>query len=483
MTRFAHAITGGRALRGITWDHPRGYAALAELARLDAGADGRYGAVPAPLTWHRQPLAGFESTPIADLARRYDLLVIDHPGLGAATTALHPLGELFRPPELAAWAAATVGPSQRSYRYAGHQWALPVDAATQVCVVRPDLMDGRPPPATWPEAAALARETRLALVLGGPHALLSLLAICAAQGAPPVAEADDGTPAGGFADDAATRDAVLLGLGLLAGVWAHTDQPLAAGNPIDVLEAMAAGDAAAGDVPACAPLVYGYVTYSEPGRRAHPLTACDAPAWWPGGPPGSVLGGTGVAVSRRVAGADLPAARAHVRRLLTVPVQTELVPRAGGQPALRAAWESGAVNAACGGFYRRTRATLDQAWVRPRFAGWIAFQDRGSAIVREGLRDRAAPRDVLRGLRSAFDACCRTGEPRRLCPLMRNLTAGTACANVAGLPVGRRLVRRERAGQDSSARAASRASEACSLAGVVARARRKRFSSVSRVQS
>ena len=55
MTRSA------RALRGITWDHPRGYAALAELERLDAAADTRYGAVPAPLTWERQPLSGFES--------------------------------------------------------------------------------------------------------------------------------------------------------------------------------------------------------------------------------------------------------------------------------------------------------------------------------------------------------------------------------------------------------------------------------------
>jgi multiple sugar transport system substrate-binding protein len=396
----------GPALRGITWDHPRGYAALSELARLDAGADRSHGAVPAPVSWDRQPLAGFEATPIADLAGEYDLLVVDHPGLGAATSALHPLDELFGPPELAAWGAAAVGCSYRSYWYAGHQWALPLDAAAQVCVVRPDLMDGRPPPATWPQVAALARETRVMLVLGGPHALLTLLAICAAQGLPPAAETGDGAAAGGFADDAAARDAVLQALDLLADVWAHTDQAMAAGSPIDVLEAMAAGGETA-----CAPLVYGYVTYSEPGRRPHPLAACDAPAWQPGGPPGSVLGGTGIAVSRRVTGQGIQIVRAHLRRLLAEPVQTRLVPLSGGQPSLRAAWESDEVNSASGGFYRRTRATLDQAWVRPRFAGWIAFQDLGSAAVRNGLRDRAAPREVLRRLRSAFSACCLTGGP------------------------------------------------------------------------
>jgi multiple sugar transport system substrate-binding protein len=391
----------GPALRGITWDHPRGYAALAELERLDATADLRYGAVPAPLTWDRQPLTGFESRPIAGLARRYDLLVVDHPGLGTATAALRPLDELFSPSELAAWADAAVGQSFGAYRCARHQWALPLDAAAQICVTRPGLMGARPAPATWHEVTAAAREVPVALVLGGPHALLTLLAICAAQGEPPVAEGDDGSPAGGFAEDAAARDAALAALDVLADVSARTDLALATGNPIGVLEAMAAGEAVA-----CCPLVYGYVTYSEPGRRPHRLTAHDAPAWRPGGRPGSVLGGTGVAVSRRVGGDAVPAARAHVRRLLAGPVQAELVPRAGGQPALRAAWESAAVNAGCGGFYRRIRRTLDQAWVRPRFPGWIAFQDQGSAVVRGGLRRRAAPAQILRQLQLTFRACC-----------------------------------------------------------------------------
>lgn len=399
----------GPALRGITWDHPRGYAALAELERLDATADTRYGAVPAPLTWDRQPLHGFESRPIADLACWYDLLVVDHPGLGTATAALHPLDELLIPSELAAWADAAVGPSFGAYRYAGHQWALPMDAAAQICMVRPGLMDARPPPATWQEVATAARELPVALVLGGPHALLMLLAICAAQGVPPVAETGGGSPAGGFAEDGAARDAVLAALDLLADVCARVDLALAARNPIGVLEAMAAGDAAA-----CCPLVYGYVTYSEPGRRPHRLTACDAPAWQPGGRPGSVLGGTGVAVSRRVGGKGIAAARAHMRRLLSQPVQAELLPRVGGQPALRVAWESDAVNAACGRFYRHTRATLNQAWVRPRFPGWIAFQEQGSAVVRGGLQRRTAPIQILRQLQRTFRArCLAAGPPGR----------------------------------------------------------------------
>jgi multiple sugar transport system substrate-binding protein len=397
----------GPFLRGITWNHPRGYAALAELERLDAAADSRYGRVPAPLRWDRQPLAAFESAPIAGLARRYDILVVDHPGLGAACMSLLPLDELFSAGELGAWAAAAAGPSFGCYGYAGHQWALPLDAATQICVVRPDLADGRPAPVTWQDVLALARDVPIALVLGGPHALLTLLAMCAARGDPPVAEDSSGSPACDFAEGTVEREGVLDALELLAGLYARADHRLAAGNPIEVLEAMAEGDAAV-----CCPLVYGYVTYSEPGRRPQTLAAHGAPAWAPGGRPGSVLGGTGVAVSRRVAdGApdrapDRAAAMAHLRRLLAEPVQLDLVPRAGGQPALRAAWESAAVNAACGDFYQRTRATLDQAWVRPRFPGWIGFQDEGSAVIRDGMISRAAPATTLRRLRDSFRAHC-----------------------------------------------------------------------------
>jgi multiple sugar transport system substrate-binding protein len=114
----------------------------------------------------------------------------------------------------------------------------------------------------------------------------------------------------------------------------------------------------------------------------------------------------GSRVAAQAASSAEPASPSPVRRLLSEPVQAGLVPRAGGQPAVRMAWESDAVNAACGGFYRQTRGTLDQAWVRPRFRGWIAFQDRGSAVIRGGLRGRSASIQILRQLRLAFRACC-----------------------------------------------------------------------------
>ena len=52
-----------------------------------------------------------------------------------------------------------VGPSLASYRYDGHIWALPVDAAAQVAVSRPDLMQrlGAEVPRTWEDVIRLGK--------------------------------------------------------------------------------------------------------------------------------------------------------------------------------------------------------------------------------------------------------------------------------------------------------------------------------------
>jgi len=58
----------------------------------------------------------------------------------------------------------------------------------------------------------------------------------------------------------------------------------------------------------------------------------------------------------------------------------------GGQSADRRAWlDPGADQRA--GLYSATRRTVEAAWVRPRFAGYLEFQARASAVLRDGLVD------------------------------------------------------------------------------------------------
>jgi multiple sugar transport system substrate-binding protein len=344
---------------GLTWDHPRGHAAL----RAAAGD---------LIAWDTQPLEGFESHPIDDLCARYDLVVLDHPHLGdaLATGCLTPLDDLFTADELAAWGAASIGSTMRSYACAGRQWALPLDAATQVSAARADLVGE--PPATWDEVQRLSRTAPVALSLAGPHAFLTFTSIAVALGEEPAADPDH----------LLSTSTGLAAFELMASIDEHAPAQTRALNPIGLLELMSATD----ELGLC-PLVYGYVNYA--GR----LTFTDAPAAAPGARPGSTLGGTGIAISSRCR--PTPALLDHVRWLMSAEAQTRFLPEHAGQPSARAAWADPAVDAAASDFYRRTARTCETAWVRPRYAGYIAFQSAASAVVRDTL---AGVLDHRRGL-------------------------------------------------------------------------------------
>jgi hypothetical protein len=158
------------SLRGMAWDHPRAYQPLEAFAKE----------CPSPaVSWDRQSLADFEARPVTELAKEYDVMIVDHPGLGAAIAAgaIQPLRRLVPREVMAEWKATSFVPTWDSYVVGGQPWALPVDAATQVSVCRPDLIIAAP--RAWAEVPALARERRVALCLGGPHAFLTVLAMCA----------------------------------------------------------------------------------------------------------------------------------------------------------------------------------------------------------------------------------------------------------------------------------------------------------------
>ena len=316
---------------GLTWDHPRGREALQAAGFTD-------------LRWEVQPLEGFESAPIDELAARYDLLVLDHPHLGdaLATDCLRPLDELFSAAELAAWSADAVGPSARSYQLDGHTWALPLDAATQVSARRPDLLPEAP--TSWMDALAL--DVPVAPSLAGPHALLSLCSIAVSLGA-----------------DFLDRDTAVDALAILAELAAHAPETTKTLNPIGLLELMSSTDELA-----YVPLVYGYVNYA-------PRVAFGAPPL--GSRIGSTIGGTGIAITRRCE--PTPELLDHLRWLMSPTTQAGFIPANAGQPSSRSAWKQ------LGPFYTDTLDTIENSWVRPRFAGYIPFQSKASAIIRDGL--------------------------------------------------------------------------------------------------
>lgn len=369
-------------LRGMTWDHPRGYDPLIACARLWRERTG------VEVVWDRRSLQDFESYPVETLARRYDLIVIDHPHVGQVTAegCLAPLDAQQRAAASRALAAASVGPSWRSYAWGGRQWALPIDAATQTQAWRPDLLAA--PAATWDEALALARKGMALLPMRPPHSLMTIYTLAGNLGSPCAVEGPD------LFDLETGVEAVEKArefVGLIDPACFEMD-------PIATLERMARRETKI----ACAPLIYGYVSYAHHGFRPALVRFADIPAAGTQGPVGSALGGTGIAVSAFSTAIDV--ATEFAFWLASDETQAGPYVAHGGQPAHARAWDDPDVNAAAADFYRATRATLDGAWLRPRHNGYMAFQSAASIRLNEGLRSGEPSRLIIEAINALFRA-------------------------------------------------------------------------------
>lgn len=352
-------------LRGMTWDHPRGYDPLVACAAVWQARTG------VAIEWERRSLQDFESFPVAQLAERYDLIVIDHPHVGQITRerCLAPLGSGV---DAARLAGEYVGASLASYLWDGSLWALPIDAAAQVQAWRPDLLGT--PPADWTAMLELAAAGQVLCPLRPPHNLMALFTLTAQAGSPGTVDGPDLLDRSG-AGHAYER---------LRELAALIDPACLAMDPIAVLERMSGPQSAC----VCSPLVYGYVSYSRPRGQSPalpaPIAFGDLIPLVPGGAcRGSALGGTGIAVSAR--SRQREAAIQFARWVAGPEAQCGPYVTGGGQPAGAAAWDDAAANAASLNFYRNTRATLEGAWVRPRHAGYMPFQQAASERLRAAL--------------------------------------------------------------------------------------------------
>lgn len=359
-------------LRGMTWEHPRGYdcqvAAAKEYARL-TGVE---------VHWDYRSLQAFADEPLAGLAARYDLLVIDHPHVPLAATEglLASLDGAGHDEELTALASNAVGGSHASYAHDGHQYGLATDSAAQVAVHRPDLLPD--PPTDWDAVLDLARDGRVLWPAKPIDAYSTLCTLAANRGTPVAAE-----PGRFLAED----DAGAV-LDLMHRLAALVPEWCLAANPIEVAEALTGDDGWA-----YVPLAYGYSNYSRRGFRPHRLKYVDIPAG-ARGVAGSQLGGAGIAVSAY--SKELDAARAYAIWLASPEVQAGVYYDAGGQPGYASSWDDDRLNEDSWDFFRGTRRTLEGAWVRPRTAGYMEFQDVVSPWVTATLRGELTDAELVR---------------------------------------------------------------------------------------
>lgn len=363
-------------LRGMTWSHPRGYDPMV------ATGEAWFERTGVGIAWDKRSLQDFEAFPVEELARQYDLIVIDHPHVGQITAegCLLPLDQPGRESALAALAEGGVGGSFASYSYDGRQWGLPIDAAAQVQAYRADLADAA---RSWDEVVRLARDGLVVLPMLPPHSLMCFFTLAASLG----------HPCATVAGDLIAPDAGAAAIDMLRAVTAHIEPSNFAMDPIAASEAMARPDA----LVALMPLGYGYVSYARHGFRPHALAFTDIPL---AGHRGSALGGTGIAVS--AFSAHPAEALDYAFWVASGEVQRGLYAGAGGQPGHAAAWDDDGVNAAADGFYRNTRRTLEASYVRPRHDGYMPFQQAAAARLNTGLISNESAAAIVADLNRLF---------------------------------------------------------------------------------
>lgn len=338
------------------------------------------------IEWEARSLQEFGEASLQGLADRYDFVVIDHPFMGrvAREKCFLPFDQHLTPAELQELEKDTVGPSYQSYWFDGHLWALPIDAAAQVAGYRADLLqaNGFKVPTTWDEVFELAKFRRgfVTPALSPLDSLMCFFSLCA----------NFGEPAFSCVDTVVRQEIGIQALQYLQILAEHAAEGALAANPIAIWERMSSSD----EIAYC-PLAFGYSNYARQGYRPKLISFCCVPSSGRG-PIGATLGGAGLSISNQCKHPDT--ALEYAKWIAGMECQRTLYVESGGQPARKSAWLDDYANGMTSDYFASTLPVLENAWLRPRFAGFETFQVEALEMIAEFLSSHKSPRETLRQL-------------------------------------------------------------------------------------
>jgi multiple sugar transport system substrate-binding protein len=384
----------GLSLRGITWNHSRAFPPLVAAAQRFEEQHPQI-----RIVWEKRSLDEFGHSSLAGLARIYDLLIIDHPMLGEAHRDHHlvDLQQQLTSTEHARLEADALGACLDSYRYEDTLYALPIDGAAPAASCRADVLsrNGEQMPETWEQLIRLARRG-LVRMPGFPADLfLNFMGMCVSMGSYIASE-----------DRLFDPEVATLCLEELRELASHMPTTIFDMNPINLYEAMAASNEFA-----YCPFAYTYSNYSRPGFAANLLLFSNPVPLKNGTPLRTVLGGTGIAVSAECNHKE--AAIAFCLFVAGHDCQSHLYGMCGGQPASKAAWHNPLLNRITGNFFEHTLASMESAYIRPRYPGYIALQQSAGVPIADFLRGEATTAQTLGKVDSLYrQSLCATRNER-----------------------------------------------------------------------
>ena len=370
-------------LKGITWDHARGYDPLIASSELYFKEKG------IQVDWQKRSLTNFGDQSLEALSKQFDLIIMDHPhvGVAEASQCLMPLNDLLPANILNELKISSAGPSFESYHYHEKQWALPIDAAMQCASYRADLMVNDSLPNTWEEVFALAKtlaskKLYIGMALCPTDCLCSFLSLTAQFGSP-------------IRENNELLVEPSIGLKALTMLRTMCDvfHPKALDwNPIALYDYMAEQN----DI-AYSPLAFCYTNYSRAGFRKNILKYHTAPEI-----NNAVLGGAGIAITSSCS--NVQEAANYAAWICSDVVQSTIYVNAQGQPGNKMAWENKQANVITNNFFSNTMPSLTNAYLRPRYQGWPKFQTFIGETIHAYLLHDTAPELVLEKLQAAYTA-------------------------------------------------------------------------------
>jgi multiple sugar transport system substrate-binding protein len=239
-------------------------------------------------------------------------------------------------------------------------------------------------PETWDEVFEVAkiRPGFVSVALFPLDSLMCFFTLCANAGYPP------------FSEDSSrvvNHDAGEFALVRLKALAKTSVEDALTMNPIAMWERMSTTD----DIAYC-PLAFGYSNYARDGYRASRLSFTNVPSSGAAGCAGATLGGAGLAISKRCG--DIETAVQYASWVAGADCQRTLYVQSGGQPGNKRAWTDPEANALTNNYFQQTLPTLENAFLRPRFAGFPEFQTAAFDVVWKFLKDDQSPESTLNAL-------------------------------------------------------------------------------------
>jgi len=371
-------------LKGMSWDHPRGFDPMVATAEEFTKNNPDY-----EIVWEKRSLQAFADRPIEQMAFDYDLMIIDHPHVGEASRKglLIELDNYDQyKKNLEILTKQSVGVSHKSYEFNNHQFALAVDAATPVSAYRSDLIDKIPN--TYEEVIILAENKKVMWPIKPVDSVSSFNTIAANIGRP-INKNDQ--------EFISKNDGIFI-LEMMKRLADLNPRECLTMNPIETLEYMSSNN----DIVYC-PLLYGYSNYARKNFRNSLINFSNIPSFNQdkNNCSGSQIGGTGLAISKTTKHLDV--ALDYTFWVASAECQKNLYYHSGGQPGNLEAWNDKSINADCNNFFKDTLETLENAWLRPRYDGYMYYQDVAGTIINQYLLNDISSEKVIEELKIQFE--------------------------------------------------------------------------------